>query len=957
MQVCYVSGDPDARRRVATALEAHEGVTVEVIPDADAARARLDDGPVDCVVIGHAPPETDAPSVVEAVSAETDAPAVVFTDRGDERVASDAFAAGAVGFLRDDGPVDTLVARLRDLAGADEAPPADEDSRAPADEDSRAPADEGDRARMFSTLVSNLPGLVYRCRNEPGWPMSFVSDGARELTGYAPERIESGAVSWGEDVIHPGDREAVYDDVQDAVDAGEAFTLTYRIETADGDEKWVWEQGRPVSDPVDGEPVLEGFITDITERREHERRLEAIFDGTFQFMGLMEPDGTVIEANEAALDFGGVDRDAVVGKPVWETHWFRTPAADTDRLRQAVERAADGEFVRYDMQVQGVDELRTVDFSIRPITDAEGTVTLLVPEGRDITELKRREEQLEALNDLAGTLTDASDAAEICEAAVEAAAETLDLELAAVERYDEASGALVPCARTDALADLIGEDALFAGERGEAWQTYVEAEGTVFEDVTARSDIQTTGTPLDSAIVLPLGRHGVFVTGSTTPEAFSDPEIDLARILAAHTETAFDRLDREHLLQERTESLERRTDRLERANRLTETLRNVVDELCAAPTRDAAETGVCRQLVEQLPVAFAWVGAEDPVSGELVPGARAGVEDGYLDALAPSTATETEDPEPSVGASRRQDPVLVDEVRVDPPMAQWRQEALVRSFRTVLAVPITHAETRYGVLTVYGEDAAGFGDREREALATLGRLVGYVLTATERKRSLSTDSVVELEFQVTDPGQGVFALLADLGGPVEFRGLVSEGDRPLRVFLTHETAEAETVRAAAEAAPGVSEAVERTADGERTHYEVRTAEGGPLATLVEYGARVRDLTVTDRRVRFVVELSDTRDVREFAETVERGPVDATLVARRERAAPRRDTAGFREEILAALTDRQREALKTAYLAGFFESPRAKTGEEVASMLDVSQPTLNRHLRAGQRTVFTALFDE
>jgi len=124
----------------------------------------------------------------------------------------------------------------------------------------------------YERLLENLPGMVYRCRNEPGWPMEFVSEGCERLTGYEPSTLESGEVVWGEEVIHPDDRDDLWPIVQAAVDAREPFRLDYRIETRDGETRWFWEQGRGV---FEGEELvaLEGFITDVTARRRVRERL------------------------------------------------------------------------------------------------------------------------------------------------------------------------------------------------------------------------------------------------------------------------------------------------------------------------------------------------------------------------------------------------------------------------------------------------------------------------------------------------------------------------------------------------------------------------------------------------------------------------------------------------------------------------------------------------------------
>jgi PAS domain S-box-containing protein len=128
-----------------------------------------------------------------------------------------------------------------------------------------------ERERFLSTLLDNLPGMVYRCVNDPGWPMTFVSEGSRQLTGYAPEELIEGDVVWGEDVLLESETDRLWEVVQEAIDNREPFEVTYRIRTADGETRWVWEQGRAVDE--DGEVILEGFITDISDRKETEAEL------------------------------------------------------------------------------------------------------------------------------------------------------------------------------------------------------------------------------------------------------------------------------------------------------------------------------------------------------------------------------------------------------------------------------------------------------------------------------------------------------------------------------------------------------------------------------------------------------------------------------------------------------------------------------------------------------------
>ena len=128
--------------------------------------------------------------------------------------------------------------------------------------------------RKMQTLLSNLPGMAYRCHNAPEWPMDFVSGGCEELLGMTPEELTSrDTVEYGE-LIHPEDAQQVWELVQEAVREDRAFRCEYRISTQYGREKWVWEQGRAVGrDDAHGLEVLEGFVTDITEYKTFQEKL------------------------------------------------------------------------------------------------------------------------------------------------------------------------------------------------------------------------------------------------------------------------------------------------------------------------------------------------------------------------------------------------------------------------------------------------------------------------------------------------------------------------------------------------------------------------------------------------------------------------------------------------------------------------------------------------------------
>jgi PAS domain S-box-containing protein len=149
---------------------------------------------------------------------------------------------------------------------------------------------------------------------------------------------------------------------------------------------------------------------------ESEQRFRAIFTQSFQLVGLLDPNGTLLDCNDAALAIVDCQLNDVVGRPIWETPWWSHSSEQAERLRLAVGTAASGEFVRFEVTHRtAAGGLRDVDFSLKPVKDDQGRVILIIPEGRDVTDLKRSErerqglavkllqaERLEALGRLAG---------------------------------------------------------------------------------------------------------------------------------------------------------------------------------------------------------------------------------------------------------------------------------------------------------------------------------------------------------------------------------------------------------------------------------------------------------------------------------------------------------------------------------------------------------------------------
>lgn len=218
----------------------------------------------------------------------------------------------------------------------------------------------------------------------------------------------------------------------------------------------------------------------------------------------------------------------------------------------------------------------------------------------------------------------------------------------------------------------------------------------------------------------------------------------------------------------------------------------------------------------------------------------------------------------------------------------------------------------------------------------------------------SGERSTELELGVRD--RGCFFVAASAAGDcrVELEELVGRSDGRLLEFFTVHGTTPERVRELSAEAPAIDEARLLRSDGD--HHLFGFVVSGPCVTvtLADAGAVTRSVTAAHGEGRVVADVPAHVDVRSVVETFRERHADSELVARRQRDRP---VGAGESGLLDLLTARQREVLRTAYLAGYFEWPRESDAATCAAALDISQPTFSQHLRTGQRRLFGALFDD
>ena len=247
-----------------------------------------------------------------------------------------------------------------------------------------------EQQRMISALLGNLPGMAYRCLNTPDWPIEFVSEGCRQLTGYAPGELQIGGLVSYSDLIHPDDRAMVWEEVQRGVERHEPYRLSYRLITREGETKHVWEQGCAVLDENQELISLEGFIADISEQKRaeealqsRERHFRALIDNSSDIITLFDVNGQFLYVSPSVERVLGYRPEDLRGTSIFRRLHRDDRFAAREIMRRALIRGGD---ISFELRIRHKDgSWRILDTVGRNLLD-DPHVAAIVFNSRDITE-------------------------------------------------------------------------------------------------------------------------------------------------------------------------------------------------------------------------------------------------------------------------------------------------------------------------------------------------------------------------------------------------------------------------------------------------------------------------------------------------------------------------------------------------------------------------------------------
>lgn len=857
---------------------------------------------------------------------------------------------------------------------------------------------------IFEEVVESIGEVVWvRTAGERG--IDYVNSAYETVWGQSPAPLYEDKTNLIE-TVHPEDRQQIRDAMDQQFDGSEPADVTYRIVRPDGDIRWMQARSVHLTD-TEGRTRMAGIATDITEQKGNEQQLEAERDELetlAQINRLIRTvDDTLLGAqnrsealqavcdnlastepyhSSAAVELVGDSRlevtqwtdeaSTVVNTifPVTGSVVQRGPGWQALESNQTqVVRDIDSHPAMRDDWVEVMQAADISSFAVLPVSydDVrygvivvyatsgsafnERTVAVLDELGTTVghaiaaVERREREQTLTSLYRATEQFLAAETPQEVSDVVVETATAVLDLSGIGVFLIDDETSRLSPASGTDTLFSYLTDTEEFGPGKTDSivWHSYITGETQCFDDVRQSERLANEGTDARSVLAIPLGEHGVFVAAADEIGLFDEQTRPLIRLLATTAEAALDRVIGQADIEERDAELAVRDEEMNRLQERFTLVRQVSGLIRRATAREQLEQDICEMLVDHDRVAFAWIGTKSPDSEAPEPSAWAGDETGYLDSNALAGG------DPASQALQTGEPTTVSETTAHLHTESWARKALDRGYQSVLAMPLVYDGIPYGVIAVYLSEPDVFDDETRDIAQDIGEMVAFGINSLETRHGALGPTTTGIRVSIGETTTFFNRVAATAGRRIVYREIHSD-DETTRLQFTVPNAPVDDILAL-ESEFVTVESITRTRRDERDLFQVSVTGDTILSTVVGCGGVPQRVTTTPDETKVTIALSSETRRSEFVERLSNYYPDTELLSTEDWDQYSDSVTLLSQTLEDQLTARQREVLFKAHEHGYFESPRETTGQEIAELLDVSQPTFTHHLREAQRRIF------
>lgn len=672
----------------------------------------------------------------------------------------------------------------------------------------------------------------------------------------------------------------------------------------------VWWQPQPHGGGSSADAVT--THADLGDEHDTVDRYESVFETVGDAIYVLDEDLRLVMVNESVVELTGIPRSELVGKPI-------AAVVGEDTVDRALQQEA--ELLEGDREVAEVEFTLSTEEGTVPVearftrrTRSDGTIER-VGVARDITSRRERKRALDRYETIFETIDDG--------------VYTVDPDgqfTMVNDAYAEMTG-YPPDA-------LIGEDVskVVAEDTVETASTY-EEELVAGDRDTVRFEAELHTADGD--------RFPAEAAFTILPEADDYERVGVVRDVS-------DRVARER-------QLERQRERLVALNDLNTVFRDVTDAVIEQSTRAEIETTVCETLTDSDSYSLAWIGGVAVDRDQVTIRTEAGYDNDCTSFELATAVNRT----PTIVDDAVTDQRVAVTTTLDQPDDKDPWLAAVESPPTQsgAAIPVTSTNSLYGILTVYTQRGDGFDEQEQRVLKQLGEVVGHAITAVDRKQALTSETVVELEFEV----ETIFEPVDPTPPPTA----TIKFDHPIQVeegaFIEYCTA-TPTAMDAVEAMVESSTVpnwdsltiLDQADDGVR--FEIYLENASIFETIAQNGGYLREGRIDGNDLYMRLQFTPNTDIRRVVDAIQEANESIELITQQYVSRAPESMALLGDTALGTLTDRQRNALEAAVQRGYFQWPREADGDTLADTLDIAPATFHQHLRRAQQQLFTDLFD-
>lgn len=738
---------------------------------------------------------------------------------------------------------------------------------------------------IIDDVLEAIPDLLYAF--DKNGQLVWWNDRVTEITGYTDTEIAD---------MHPLEfvaqemRVEIAEAIAHILDQESIEPRETHLVTKDGKYLPYEFTGAPITDDEGTVRGVAGVGRDVTARKRFERISDGFYalDTDWRFTYLNSRAETLVDRSEEAL----------LGAVIWDEFPDTVDMQVYDEFHTAMETQEPVSFDQYDPRLDSW-------FSVRAYPSKTGLSVYF----QDITDRKEREQELEQYRTLTEAATDV------------------------IVTIDDDS---IIQSVNPAVTDIFGytPDELL----GEPLTRLMADELAAQHRVGLQRYLTTGERTLDwSNIELP----GVRADGSEVPLAisFSEAEYDDQRFFTGIVRDITKQKERQRALeQQRTE--------LARLNQFNELVQDLVHAMVEESTRTEIEQTICDQLAASEFYQAAWIGEQTQTTETVTPRVGGGIDPDAVPRISTASTDGTSPWEIAARAVETRDACVIQNPFDDLAGKACHNQLQGADIDSALAVPIEHGDVLYGVLVVYAVPATAFGDRQRESFVDLGETIGFAITAAERKDALVAESVLELTLSIRDSEQFFIQAASRLDATVKLDGIAGRSDDVYLAYFTVTDASPAAIRDLADQSEMVNHVRMVSSHATECLCEVSITDSSLITTIAEYGGTVTDMTAENDHCTVRIDLPRTADFSRVIDALEAMGAGVELQGKQTVDRPLQTEHRFQAAVTDRLTDKQRDALETAYLAGFFKQPRHSTGEDIAASLDISPSTFHQHLRVG-----------